>query len=146
MPITARFVVGADGGRSTVRELIGVSMEGTTEPVKWLVVDVEDDQLDAPYSAVYCDPDSPVLMVPLPYGHRRFEFRLRDGEDEQAVVQPDHVRRLLAGRYGTTAAARRRAGQGLPAPLTRGLHVPARDGSCWPATPPTCSRRSSVRA
>jgi len=100
--VTARYLVGADGGRSTVRDLIGVPMEGTTEPVKWLVVDVEDDLLDAPYSAVYCDPDSPVLMVPLPYKHRRFEFRLRDGDDEQAVVQPGHVRQLLAGRYGAT--------------------------------------------
>ncbi len=99
--ICARFVVGADGGRSTVRDLLGVSLEGTTEPVKWLVVDVADDGLDAPYSAVYCDPDSPVLMVPLPYRHRRFEFRLRDGDDEEAAMQPEHVRRLLAARYGS---------------------------------------------
>ena len=99
--ICARFVVGADGGRSTVRDLLGVALEGTTEPVKWLVVDVADDALDAPYSAVYCDPDSPVLMVPLPYRHRRFEFRLGDGDDEEAAVQSDHVRRLLATRYGS---------------------------------------------
>jgi 3-(3-hydroxy-phenyl)propionate hydroxylase len=99
--IRARFVVGADGGRSTVRDLLGVPLEGTTEPVKWLVVDVADDALDAPYSAVYCDPVSPVLMVPLPYRHRRFEFRLSDGDDEDAAVQPDHVRRLLATRYGS---------------------------------------------
>lgn len=100
--IDGRYLVGADGGRSTVRDLVGVALQGTTQPVKWLVVDVEDDQLDAPYSAVYCDPDSPVLMVPLPYQHRRFEFRLRDGEDERAAVEPDHVRRLLAARYGAT--------------------------------------------
>ena len=101
--ICARFVVGADGGRSTVRDLLGVALEGTTEPVKWLVVDVADDALDAPYSAVYCDPDSPVLMVPLPYRHRRFEFRLHDGEDETAAVHPDHVRRLLESRYGSVS-------------------------------------------
>lgn len=100
--IRARYLVGADGGRSTVRDLIGVPLEGSTAPVKWLVVDVEDDRLDAPYSAVYCDPDRPVLMVPLPYGHRRFEFRLGDDDDEWTVVQPDHVRRLLAARYGAT--------------------------------------------
>lgn len=100
--IRARYLVGADGGRSTVRELVGIELAGTTEPVKWLVVDVEHDQLDAPYSAVYCDPDSPTLMVPLPYGMRRFEFRLRPGDDEDAVVRPAHVRRLLAERYGST--------------------------------------------
>lgn len=100
--IRARYLVGSDGGRSTVRELIGVPLEGATEPVKWLVVDVEGDQLDAPYSAVYCDPDRPVLTIPLPYRHRRFEFRLRDGEDEAAAVLPEHVRGLLAERYGST--------------------------------------------
>ncbi len=100
--IRARFVVGVDGGRSTVRDLIYVELEGTTEPTKWLVVDVADDELDAPYSAVYCSSDSPTLMVPLPYRHRRFEFRLRAGDDETAVIEPEHVRQLLALRYGST--------------------------------------------
>jgi 3-(3-hydroxy-phenyl)propionate hydroxylase len=100
--IRAAFAVGADGGRSTVRDLIGVALEGTTEATKWLVVDVANDRLDEQYSAVFCDPDSPILMVPLPYGHRRFEFRLRLDEDESAVVDHDHVRRLLAPRYGST--------------------------------------------
>lgn len=100
--IRASFLVGADGGRSTVRDLVGIELEGTTEATKWLVVDVANDQLDAPYSAVFCDPDSPVLMVPLPYGHRRFEFRLQPGDDESAVVDHHHVRRLLVPRYGST--------------------------------------------
>ncbi len=100
--VDTTFVVGADGGRSTVRDLIGVSLDGVTEPVKWLVVDVENDQLDAPYSAVFCNPDSPTLMVPLPYRHRRFEFRLGPLDDEAAVVDHDHVRSLLAPRYGDT--------------------------------------------
>jgi 3-(3-hydroxy-phenyl)propionate hydroxylase len=100
--VRAQYVVGADGGRSLARDLVKVALLGTTEPAKWLVVDVANDRLDAPYSAVYCDPESPVLMVPLPYGHRRFEFRLGADDDEDAAVQPDHVRRLLAGRYGST--------------------------------------------
>lgn len=104
--VRAAFVVGADGGRSTVRDLIGVKLDGSTASTKWLVVDVADDQLDAPYSAVYCSPDSPVLMVPLPYGHRRFEFRLGPSDDETAVVQHEHVKRLLAPRYGTTPLPR----------------------------------------
>lgn len=100
--IRCAYVVGADGGRSAVRDAIRVSLVGNTEPVKWLVVDVGNDRLDAPYSAVYCDSICPVLMVPLPYGQRRFEFRLRPGENEQAAMEPDHVRALLAGRYGAT--------------------------------------------
>jgi 3-(3-hydroxy-phenyl)propionate hydroxylase len=97
--VRARYLVGADGGRSTVRQLAGIELTGTTAPVKWLVVDVADDELDAPYSAVYCDPVQPVLMVPLPYRHRRFEFKLQPEDDEEAMTAEERVRELLRPRY-----------------------------------------------
>jgi 3-(3-hydroxy-phenyl)propionate hydroxylase len=101
--IRARFLVGADGGRSTVRQIAGIGMTGSTAPQKWLVVDVADDHLDAPYSAVYCDPDRPVLVIPLPYNHRRFEFKITDTDDEEKLTDPGTVlRTLLAPRYGDT--------------------------------------------
>ncbi len=98
--VRARFLVGADGGRSTVRHLAGIELTGATAPMRWLVVDVADDHLDAPFSAVYCHSQHPVLMVPLPYGHRRFEFKLQPDDDEQEVTRPEHVMALLAPRYG----------------------------------------------
>lgn len=98
--IRARYVVGTDGGRSTVRRVAGIDLVGSTAPQKWLVVDVVDDDLDAPYSAVHCDPERPVLMVPLPYGHRRFEFKLLPGDDEEALTDPDRaLRELVRPRY-----------------------------------------------
>jgi 3-(3-hydroxy-phenyl)propionate hydroxylase len=100
--VRSRFLVGADGGRSTVRQLAQIELTGTTAPVKWLVVDVKDDELAAPYSAVYCDPVQPVLMVPLPYRHRRFEFRLQPDDDEEEMTRPERVIQLLAPRYGST--------------------------------------------
>jgi 3-(3-hydroxy-phenyl)propionate hydroxylase len=102
LSVRARFLVGADGGRSTVRRLVGIELTGSTAPMRWLVVDVADDELDAPYSAVYCDPEQPVLMVPLPYRHRRFEFKLGPHDDEAEVTRPEHVLPLLAARYGST--------------------------------------------
>jgi 3-(3-hydroxy-phenyl)propionate hydroxylase len=98
--LRARYLVGADGGRSTVRGIAGIGLTGATAPQKWLVVDVADDELDAPYSAVYCDPRRPVLMVPLPYGHRRFEFKLIPGDDETALTDPQRaLAELIAPRY-----------------------------------------------
>jgi 3-(3-hydroxy-phenyl)propionate hydroxylase len=101
--VRARYLIGADGGRSIVRRIAGIGMTGSTAPSKWLVVDVADDQLDAPYSAVYCHPDHPVLTIPLPYRHRRFEFKITDTDDEDRLTDPDTVlRELLAPRYGRT--------------------------------------------
>lgn len=100
--IRAKFLVGADGGRSTIRRLLNVEMLGQTAPVKWLVVDVCDDQLDAPYSDVYCDPDQPVLMIPLPYGHRRWEFKLQPDDDENEQTETERVLALLRAQYRST--------------------------------------------
>jgi 3-(3-hydroxy-phenyl)propionate hydroxylase len=105
--LRAKYLVGTDGGRSTVRKIAGIEMTGATAPSKWLVVDVADDELDAPYSAVYCDPVRPVLMIPLPYGHRRWEFKLNDTDDETALTDPQRVlTELIAPRYGATPLPR----------------------------------------
>jgi 3-(3-hydroxy-phenyl)propionate hydroxylase len=102
--LRAQYLVGADGGRSIVRRIAGIGLTGATAPQKWLVVDVADDELDAPYSAVYCDPKRPVLMVPLPYGHRRFEFKLLPGDDENALTDPRRaLTELIAPRYSGAA-------------------------------------------
>jgi 3-(3-hydroxy-phenyl)propionate hydroxylase len=97
--VRARYVVGADGGRSFVRGAVGIELTGTTAPSKWLVVDVDEDTLEAPFSAVYCDPHRPTMTIPLPYGHRRFEFKLLPDESEEAVVEDGAVDALLARFY-----------------------------------------------
>ena len=68
----AAWLVGADGGRSTVRGLIGVALEGKTDAARWLVVDMRDDELDSPFSSVFTHRHSPRISIGLPYGHRRF--------------------------------------------------------------------------
>jgi 3-(3-hydroxy-phenyl)propionate hydroxylase len=100
--VRARYVVGADGGRSFVRGAVGLELTGSTAPSKWLVVDVENDSWDAPYSAVYCDPKRPAMTIPLPYGRRRFEFKLLDGEQEDAIVEDAAVNALIAPYYRRT--------------------------------------------
>jgi 3-(3-hydroxy-phenyl)propionate hydroxylase len=97
--VRARYVVGTDGGRSYVREAAGISLRGDTAPVKWLVVDVEKDTWDAPYSAVYTSPERPSMTIPLPFGYRRFEFQIRDDEDPATVSRPDTVTSLLKRFY-----------------------------------------------
>ena len=52
--------IGADGGRSTVRKKLGVELLGLTHARKWVVVDVANDTLDAPYTALHADSGVPV--------------------------------------------------------------------------------------
>jgi 3-(3-hydroxy-phenyl)propionate hydroxylase len=90
------YCVAADGGRSPLREMMGVKLLGKTHSIKWLVVDVRNAPLDAPYTALNCDPRRPNVCIYLPFGYRRWEFMVFAHEDEQAIASPDSVRRLLA--------------------------------------------------
>jgi 3-(3-hydroxy-phenyl)propionate hydroxylase len=90
------YCVAADGGRSPMREMLGVKLLGKTHSIKWLVVDVRNAPLDAPYTALNCDPRRPNVCIYLPYGYRRWEFMVFPDEDEQAVAAPESVRQLLA--------------------------------------------------
>lgn len=97
--IRTRYVVGADGGRSFIRDAAGIELEGDTAPMKWLVVDVKDDTWDAPYSAVYTSPHRPSMTIPLPFGYRRFEFKVLDGEDPDSMAEPETVAKLMKKFY-----------------------------------------------
>ncbi|NYE19658.1 bifunctional 3-(3-hydroxy-phenyl)propionate/3-hydroxycinnamic acid hydroxylase [Microbacterium immunditiarum] len=99
MLIRAPYAIGADGGKSFVRQVIGVEMEGDTAPMKWLVVDIAPDTWDAPYSAVFTSPRRPAMTIPLPFGYRRFEFKILDGEDPETMAEPASVEKLLEPFY-----------------------------------------------
>lgn len=95
--VRAGYVVACDGGRSTVREkILGLPYEGKTHPAKWVVIECDQDPLDAPYTALHCEPERPYVCLCLPYGLRRWEFMLFPGEDGEQMLQPDKVQELLS--------------------------------------------------
>jgi 3-(3-hydroxy-phenyl)propionate hydroxylase len=93
--LRAAYLVGADGARSTVRELAAIAYDGKTHPRKWVVIECDQDPLDAPYTALHCEPRRPYVCLRLPYGLRRWEFMLFPGEDGEQMLQPAMVRALL---------------------------------------------------
>ena len=98
-PVRARYLVGCDGGRSLVREgLLKLPFEGRTHAAKWVVIECDQDPLDAPYTALHCEPERPYVCLRLPYGLRRWEFMLFPGEDGEQMLAPEKVRELL-GRH-----------------------------------------------
>lgn len=97
LTVNARFVLAADGGRSTVRELLGIDMTGRSYRDVWLVVDTLEDPHTERYGMHHGDPARPHVIVPGLNGRCRYEFLLFPGEGE-AGQTPDFelIRRLVA--------------------------------------------------
>jgi 3-(3-hydroxy-phenyl)propionate hydroxylase len=99
-PIRARWVVGCDGGSSTVRALLGIRMEDLDFDEPWLVVDVlcnERGLAKLPATSVqYCDPTRPCSFIIGPRNHRRWEFAIKPDEDPRLVESEAATRALLA--------------------------------------------------
>ena len=96
VPITARYVVGCDGGRSATRRLMGVTFEGTTSATRWLVIDLATDPLGHPNSEVGADPSRPYASISIAHGIRRFEFMIHADETDEQVERPEFIERMLA--------------------------------------------------
>ncbi|WP_109524584.1 MULTISPECIES: bifunctional 3-(3-hydroxy-phenyl)propionate/3-hydroxycinnamic acid hydroxylase MhpA [Nocardia] len=99
--VRTKFLVGCDGGRSIVRTNLGIDMNGTSFPERWLVVDLKaKDGIDAfrhlPYFNFVCDPVLPIVSCPQPDRHHRFEFMLSESQTKEEMEEPETVRRYLA--------------------------------------------------
>ncbi len=91
----ARWLAACDGGRSSVRKGLGIAMAGSSFRARWLVLDTENDNDSYKHSRVYCNAGRAVLDIPGPHHTRRFEFLLKDGEDEAAMMAAARVAELL---------------------------------------------------
>jgi len=94
--VRCRYLVACDGGRSTVRALLGVPLEerGTQEP--WIAISGTVSEEDAPAEChIVCDPERPGFLGRGPLGQFRWEFRLRTGETREEMMQPGTIRRLI---------------------------------------------------
>ena len=93
--IRAQFLIGCDGGRSSVRGLLGLPFDGQSESTKWLVVDLANDPVGLPNLSLVLDDSFPHVNIALPHGIRRYEFMVRGDEDEALYAQPEHIQALL---------------------------------------------------
>ncbi|ABW12314.1 monooxygenase FAD-binding [Parafrankia sp. EAN1pec] len=94
--LTARYVVGCEGGSSFTRKWMDVEFEGKSPSTRWVVVDIENDPIGAPNVYLGADPKRPYVSIGLPQGVRRFEFMLHDDEDTSLVDDRKFMNALLA--------------------------------------------------
>lgn len=100
--VSARFVIGADGANSFVRQAMGIVQEDLGFEATWVVNDVELHEgvpaLDVPDTGQVLDPVQPRHMAWLGGRHYRWEFMLVGGEDPVAATRPEAVWEKL-GRW-----------------------------------------------
>jgi 3-(3-hydroxy-phenyl)propionate hydroxylase len=96
--VHARWLVGCDGGRSTVRRAIGSTMQDLGLHQPWLVFDaILERDVDLPDHTVQrCDPARPMTIVCGAGRRRRWEIMLMPGDDPQEIARPDNVWRMIS--------------------------------------------------
>ena len=110
LSVQAAFALGCDGGRSTMRSLLEISMTGRGHPDVWLVVDTLGDDHTERFGMHHGDPDRPHVIVPGRGGRCRYEFRLFPGEGEPTNTPSfELIHRLVAPYREITPAQVERA-------------------------------------
>src|SRR5271156_500796 len=97
------WVVGADGGHSAVRKLVGTKLAGSFEGERFLLGDVDaehDLELDAMHT--FFSPDGPVIVLPLCDGRMRFLAEVHDAPGTPMNMDPtqDELQAIVDRRIG----------------------------------------------
>jgi 3-(3-hydroxy-phenyl)propionate hydroxylase len=91
----ADWVVAADGGRSFIREALGLKLKGASYEGRYVIVDIVLDTTRPVERLAYfdppCNPGSTVLVHKQPEGVWRVDYQLRDGEDPDEAIKPENV-------------------------------------------------------
>lgn len=93
--VAAAWLVGADGGRSFVREALGIDLVGSTQQERWVVIDLLNvPGTREPYAEFHGNGTRPYVLVPGIKGRLRLEFMLFDGEDADEMTSPAKILEL----------------------------------------------------
>jgi len=94
---TGPVVLGCDGANSTIRQLAGITMDDLGFTERWLVVDIQAGAGLDTWDGVeqICDPARAATFMQVTGDRYRWEFRLRDGEDEADLITPAALGQLL---------------------------------------------------
>ena len=96
--LTCDWLVACDGGRSRIREQLGVALEGNTFGERWLIADLLGRTSSFRHTRTYCDPVRPTIRLPGPGGAVRYEFMLHPHEQAQEVLDEARVRAWIGQR------------------------------------------------
>lgn len=100
--VTARWLVGSDGGHSIVRKQVGIAFEGETrEEVRMIVADVEVDGLDRDAWHMWMHEEGLVALCPLP-STDAFQYQALIAPEQDAELSVANMQAILERRSGRT--------------------------------------------
>ncbi|MDR3418487.1 MAG: bifunctional 3-(3-hydroxy-phenyl)propionate/3-hydroxycinnamic acid hydroxylase [Nevskia sp.] len=94
--VKTRYLVGADGAGSLVRQLVGQEFQGKTFAEDWLIVDAKGVPRPIDHVEFICNHRRPTPHMTAPGGRERWEFMLRPGESREDMESEARIRELLA--------------------------------------------------
>lgn len=93
--VRADWVIACDGGRSTVRERLGLTLSGTQYEGRYVIVDIRQKSQRPVERLAWFDPPSnpgsTLLMHRQPDDVWRIDYQIRDDEDPEEAVKPENV-------------------------------------------------------
>jgi 2-polyprenyl-6-methoxyphenol hydroxylase-like FAD-dependent oxidoreductase len=104
-PISGRYLIGADGGNSFVRDALAIPYEDLGFVQDWLVIDAKakrPQRPDLPFLRQFCEPEQPGMTMRMGPDHRRWSFMIFKGEDPREAVRHDNVWKRLERAEGGT--------------------------------------------
>jgi 3-(3-hydroxy-phenyl)propionate hydroxylase len=98
--VRGRFLVGCDGGRSTIRRLADLSLDTADFDEPWVVVDTKTRSGKKhpglpPIHQQICNPAQPVTYVPIAAPYYEWQFMVMGNKTEREATDPIYVRSLL---------------------------------------------------
>ena len=148
--LRSRYLVGCDGGRSTVRKLLGVGFPGESARVEWLLGEVEVAVPLEELAAVVAEVRKTHMgsaPVPSGTGCTGWWCLPRGWPRTARSRRPWRRSHSSCGcSPAPTLACTHRAGCRASATPPGWPSATGSAGCCWPATPPTSTRRWAARA
>ncbi len=101
--VSASWVIGADGGHSTVRKMVGTKLAGSFVGERFLLGDVVCEHcLDLDSMHTFFSPDGPVVVLPMRDGRMRLLAQVRDAPGTPLNLHPtqDELQAVIDRRIG----------------------------------------------
>ena len=101
--VDASWVIGADGGHSAVRKMVGTKLSGSFAGERFLLADVDaEHHLDLDAMHTFFAPDGPVVVLPMAHGRMRFLAEVHDKPGTPLNMHPtqDELQDIIDRRIG----------------------------------------------